>query len=124
MRRRRRVSVGNTMPLSSEMISDEPITGAVTRMVRENTPAGQPVGDPVTATDEDTGDILTYTLAGNAADSSFAIDVTNGQVDDEGGAGRRTHHGEATWYTVTVTATDPFEADRPNITVDYYCRGR
>ena len=48
-------------------------------MVRENTPAGQPVGDPVTATDDDTGDILTYTLAGTDVDS-FAIDVTNGQI--------------------------------------------
>ena len=44
------------------------ITTDVDRMVRENTPAGQPVGDPVTATEENAGDILTYTLGANGVD--------------------------------------------------------
>ena len=57
-------------------------------MVRENTPAGQPVGDPVTATDANAGDILTYTLATDDL-ASFSIDVTNGQLMTKAGAERR-----------------------------------
>ena len=47
------------------------------RVVTENTPAGQDIGNPVTATDGD-GDPLTYTLGG-ADVASFAIDPSNGQ---------------------------------------------
>ena len=95
---------GNTAP---EFKDDEDvaITGAV-RMVRENTPAGQPVGDPVTATDDNAGDILTYTLGGDDGDS-FAIDVTNGQVMTKAALDEETTPS----YSVTVTATDPFGAN-------------
>ena len=46
--------------------------------VAENTPSGQPIGDPISATDGD-GDILTYRLSGADADS-FAIDASTGQI--------------------------------------------
>ena len=105
-------AVGNTDPQFRDE-DDEEITGAVVRTVRENTPSGQPVGDPVTATDDDTGDILTYALGGNAA-VSFAIDVTNGQVmtkDDLNAEGTVS-------YSVTVTATDPFgQSDEITVTI-------
>ena len=92
---------------------DEEITGNVDRMVRENTPAGQPVGDPVTATDDNAGDILTYTLDGTNA-ASFAIDVTNGQVMTKAALNQE---GDPS-YSVTVTATDPFgESDEIDVTI-------
>ena len=47
--------------------------------VPENTAANQDIGDPVTATDSDVGDTLTYSLDGTDA-SSFAIDSTTGQI--------------------------------------------
>ena len=43
-----------------------------TREVAENSAAGVDVGGPVTATDTDTGDTLTYTLEGTDA-ASFTI---------------------------------------------------
>ena len=97
------------------MLIDQDISTA-TRTVRENTPAGQPVGDPVTATEEDADDILTYTLGGNDGDS-FAIDVTNGQVMTKAALDEETTPS----YSVTVTATDPFGAMAEimvNITVE------
>ena len=47
--------------------------------VPENTAANQDIGGPVTATDSDVGDTLTYSLDGTDA-SSFAIDSTTGQI--------------------------------------------
>ena len=50
-----------------------------TRLVAENTPAGEDIGDPVAATDSDNGDTLTYSLGGTDADS-FGIVTTSGQL--------------------------------------------
>ena len=72
------------------------------REVAENTEAGTDIGAPVVATDEDSDDVLTYTLTGTDADS-FDIDWATGQLmtkadlDEEGKAD----------YTVMVRATDP-----------------
>ena len=82
-----------------EMEGDQ--STAATRTVAENTAAGQAIGDPVAAEDED-GDILTYTLAGAGADS-FAIDWATGQIMTKGALDHET--GET--LTVTVRATDP-----------------
>ena len=46
--------------------------------VDENTPGGEPIGDPISATDAD-GDILTYHLSGTDIDL-FAIDARTGQL--------------------------------------------
>ncbi len=52
---------------------------AATESIAENTPAGRNVGNPVTATDQDTGDTLTYTLEGTDR-AYFAIGSTTGQL--------------------------------------------
>ena len=78
------------------------------REVAENTPAGQNIGAPVTATDQ--GDVLTYSFAGdgNATDeANFDIVRATGQLRTK----EALDHEDTTSagsYTVTVTATDPF----------------
>ena len=78
-----------------------------TREVAENTAAGENIGDPVTATDADAGDTLTYTLGGADMDS-FDIDDATGQLmtkaalDYEAPADADTDNA----YEVTVTASD------------------
>ena len=73
------------------------------RMVAENTAAGEPVGDPVTAMDTDAGDTLTYALSG-ADMASFTIDGSMGQITV--GATTMLDYETRTTYMVTVTATD------------------
>ena len=83
------------------------------RMIGEDAAAGDDVGDPVTATDGDTTDILTYSLSGLDA-ASFTIE----QADDTaipatvGGeirvkAGTELDHETKPTHMVTVTARDP-----------------
>ena len=55
----------------------------INRSFPENTPPGQPIGAPVTATDED-GDPLTYTLEGPDA-GLFDIDASTGQLRTKAG---------------------------------------
>ena len=77
------------------------------RSVAENTAAGENIGDPVEATDDDAGDTLTYTLGG-ADMASFDIEDTTGQLmtkaalDYEAPADADTDNA----YEVTVTASD------------------
>ena len=73
-----------------------------TREVAENTAAGQAIGDPVVADDED-GDILTYTLDATGA-MTFSIDWATGQLMTKGDLDHETGGGT---HTVTVRATDP-----------------
>ena len=73
-----------------------------TRTVDENTPAGQGIGAPVEATEQDTGDTLTYTLGGTDA-ASFSIVADSGQLQAKAPLDYETGR---TNYTVTVTATD------------------
>ena len=58
------------------------------REVPENTEAGGNIGAPVTATDPDTGDTLTYTLEGADADS-FDIASASGQIQTKAGGDLR-----------------------------------
>ena len=99
-----------------------------TRTVPESTAVGDPVGDPVTATDTD-NDILTYELVevaapNNGDDEFFDINMATGQItvaqeldydsdQDRGVANNRPDDGE---YKVTVRATDP-SGSYGNITV-------
>ena len=71
------------------------------REVAENTSPGQPVGSPVTATDDD-GDTLTYTLGGTDA-ASFDINWGTGQILTKAAL----NFEDKAAYTVTVRATDP-----------------
>jgi hypothetical protein len=71
------------------------------RNVDENTEAGMAIGDPVTATDEDAGDTLEYSLGGDDA-ASFAIDPATGQLMTMAALDHETKSS----YTVTVMVTD------------------
>ncbi len=77
-------------------------TAPVTRSVLENASGGQPVGDPISATDAD-GDALNYGLRGLHA-SSFAIDASTGQLRTRDGIAY--DHEAKDTYTVTVRARD------------------
>ena len=72
-----------------------------TREVTENTKAGQAIGNPVVAEDEDS-DVLTYTLD-DAGAMTFDIDWATGQLMTKAALDAE---GTAT-YEVTVRATDP-----------------
>ena len=76
---------------------------SATREVAENSAAGVDVGGPVTATDTDTGDTLTYTLEGTDA-ASFGIVSTSGQIQTKTGV--TYDHELQPEYSVTVKADD------------------
>ena len=76
-------------------------TQANDRNVLENTPAGRNIGAPVTATDDDSGDRLTYSLD-QAGAETFDVDKTNGQLRTKASL----DHEAMPSYSVTVTATD------------------
>ena len=74
---------------------------STTRSIAENTPAGDPVGAPVTANDTDA---LNYTLGGPDM-ALFTIDSATAQIAV--GSGTSLDYEVRTDYMVTVTATDP-----------------
>ena len=74
---------------------------SASRSVAENTPAGQNVGIPVSATDPDSGDTLTYSLGGTNA-SSFDIVSTTGQIQTKDALDYETKNR----YAVTVSVSD------------------
>ena len=104
-----------------------------TRTVPESTAVGDPVGDPVTATDTD-NDTLTYELDDDADSTTalvaasdlqfFDIDMETGQIEvakeldyDAVGEGRA-RGAVAGMYTVVVRATDPSGlADNITVTI-------
>ena len=71
------------------------------RTVAENTVAGENIGGRVEATDDDSGDTLTYTLGGADA-ASFGIGAATGQLMTKAALDHETKDS----YSVTVTATD------------------
>ena len=97
--------------------------GMTRRYIPENSPAGTPVGAPVTAFDDERSiDVITYSLsadanppgtdAGTSTDhTKFAIDPATGQITVAAGAVLNraddvSPDGGITTYYVTVTATD------------------
>ena len=90
---------------AAPVISEPPVFpsgGDYTRTVPENTPAGRDIGNPVTATDGNPGDTLTYTL--RASDTQyFDIVESTGQIRTKA----ELNHESRSRYTVVVTATDP-----------------
>ena len=76
---------------------------ATTRAVDEDTVAGGNVGAPVTATDTDNGDTLTYGLEGADA-AAFEIDSTSGQI--KVGTGTMLDYETRSSYTVVVSVRD------------------
>ena len=85
-----------------------------TRSVAENTASGQNIGAPVTATDTDTGDTLTYTLGGmDAAD--FGIVRSSGQLQTSAAL----NYEMKDRYAVTVSVSDGNGgADSINVTIN------
>ena len=75
------------------------------RTIAENTGAGENIGTPVSATDPDAGETLTYTLGGDDA-ASFGIVPTSGQLQTKADL----DHETKPRYSVTVTASDPSNA--------------
>ena len=73
-----------------------------TRTVAENTPAGQPIGEPVAAAHLDNEDTLTYSLGGTDA-ASFDIDTSNGQLKTKDALD---FDGGQTTYSVDVSVSD------------------
>ena len=99
------------------LINTDPAFSAdtATRSVAENTEAGENIGLPVTATDDNTGDTLTYTLGGiDAAD--FAIDAASGQITV--GASTTLDHETKPTYTVTVSVRDSEDSNGEPDTIE------
>ena len=86
--------------------------GGGNRSIAENSPAGVNIGAPISATDAD-GDVLTYTLGGDDADS-FDIDPSTGQLITKAALDTETKSS----YSVTVTADDGREADNSSAEQD------
>ena len=74
---------------------------APTRRVPEDAPAGAAVGAPVTATDSDSGDVVTYELSGS---DLFTIERGSGQIRVV--AGGSLDFESAPSHSVTVRASD------------------
>ena len=95
-----------------------PVFGSAPSLnVDENTAGGVNIGSPVTATDNDAGDTLSYALEGTDA-ASFTIDASTGQISaaSEGGYDYEANKNS---YSVTVRATDRFEAsDTVDVTIN------
>ena len=111
------IGTGGSATVNIENVNEPPEFPSETdeRSVTENTTAGQDIGTPVSATDPDTGETLTYTLDGTDA-ASFSIIATSGQLQTKADLDFE----EKTSYTVTVTATDSSDASdtiRVTITV-------
>ena len=98
--------VANNAPVFSPAIVD--------RSIPENTAASQNVGDEVTATDDDAGDTLGYTLGGTDM-ASFDIVPTTGQIRTISGVSY--DHEAKSSYTVTVTASDGTATAVANVTI-------
>ena len=84
---------------------------STTRSVSEDAAAGVNIGSPVSATDTDQGDTLTYTLGGSDV-ASFDIVSETGQIQTAAVLDQETRSS----HTVTVTANDG-TADSDPITV-------
>ena len=117
----RRGSSKEAQEVSANTVWAAPVTNSapefeddsVDREVAEHTEAGENIGDPVVATDEN-DDPLTYTL-GEGDASSFSITRSTGQLLTKAFL----DYESKSSYTVTVTATDPSgEADSIIVNID------
>ena len=97
------ITVGdaNDAPVFEDENGD--VQATTTRSVAENTAAGQPVGAPVEASDDD-NDSLTYSLGGTDA-ASFDIDTSTGQIKVKSGVALD-YEGSQNSYSVTVSVHD------------------
>ena len=95
--------------------NDPPAFAAATanRTIAENTAAGENIGEPVAATDQDSSDTLTYSLDVPST-AFFTIDSASGQLQTKADLDHETKSG----YTVTVSVKDSKDADGNVDTVD------
>ena len=100
-----------TVMVTDENDAPEFASATATRSVAENTAAGENIGAPVAATDDD-GDTLTYTLGGDDA-ASFDIATSTGQLMTKAELDFETDDS----YTVTVTVTASDDTEDATITV-------
>ena len=101
------INIDNTPPVFTDGSS-------TTRLVAENTAAGQNIGTAVAATDVDSGTTLAYTLGGTDA-SSFSIVSTSGQLQTNAALDYETKSS----YTVTVDVSDGNNGlDRITVTIN------
>ena len=114
-----------TLPLVviSEIVDPPPPTNnppvftegaSATRSIAENTPANRNIGSPISATDPDAGDTLTYSLGGTDA-GSFSIVSSSGQLQTKAAL----DYEKKNEYTVTVTVRDTTNAsDTITVTIN------
>ena len=84
-----------------------------TRSIAENTAAGTNIGSAISATDVNSGDMLTYTLSGTDA-NSFNIVSTSGQLRTKDALDYETKSS----YTVTITVSDGTATDSITVTIN------
>ena len=96
----------NNLPVFSDGVS-------ATRSVSATAAVGTSIGQPVTATDADSGDTLTFSLEGRDA-GLFDIDSTNAQLSTRSGV--TLIAGET--YTVTVAASDGTDTSRIGVSIE------
>ncbi len=85
-------------PNNPPSFTDGPST---TRSIQENTTLGTNISSPVSATDDDSGDTLTYSLGGTDA-GSFSIVRTTGQLQTSAALDYETQQS----YELTITVSD------------------
>ena len=90
-----------------------PEGATATRVVDENTAADVAFGDPVAATDDDSGDTLSYSLRGADA-ASFAIVESSGQLKTKAMLDYETKSS----YSVEVRADDGFVVESIAVTIN------
>ena len=83
-------------------------TAPVELDVAENSTGGHIIGDPVGATDPDTGELLTYTLSGDDADS-FTVGLRSGRIAV--GLVDLNYEAEKNTYTLTLNVSDRKDDD-------------
>ena len=92
-------------------------SSTATREVPENSAAGTDVGLPIPeATDEDSGDTLTYSMGGADA-GSFAFDASTRQITTKTGV-TYNHEAAKNTYEVTVNADDGTDSGAIPVTIN------
>ena len=110
-----RVTDTITVTIKISNVNEAPIFAvgsSTTHTVAENTAAGENIGSPVSATDDD-GDTLSYSLSGTDA-SSFSIDSTIGQLK----TGAALNFEDKSSYTFTITVSDGTFTDTITVTIN------
>ena len=110
-----RVTDTITVTINISNVNEAPVfavSSSTTHTVAENTAAGENIGSPMSATDDDS-DTLSYSLSGTDA-GKFSIDSTNGQLRTNAPLDYETK----TSYTVTITASDSTDSTTITVTIN------